>query len=155
MIGNVRDREGLTYGIGAAVTADSIADGAWSISATFAPALLDKGIATTRRVLESWWQDGVTDSELEARKQGIVGGYFVGLSTTGGLAATILASIQRGYGLDWLDGYPAAVRGVSREAVDRAIHGHLDPASMVLVEAGSIGAPAAAPPAPAPAGSNP
>jgi len=33
LMGTVRDREGLTYGIGAGVSADSIADGAWSISA--------------------------------------------------------------------------------------------------------------------------
>jgi zinc protease len=142
LMGTVRDREGLTYGIGAAVSADSIADGAWSISATFAPTLLDHGIASTRRVLEAWWKDGVTDDELAARKQGLIGGYFVGLSTTGGLANTILTTIQRGYGLSWLDGYPEAVRAVSREDVNRAIRTHLDPATMVLVEAGSIGAPA-------------
>jgi zinc protease len=151
LMGTVRDREGLTYGIGAAVTADSVADGAWSISASFAPALLDRGIASTRQVLEQWWEDGVTDDELTARKQGLVGGYFVGLSTTGGLASTILTSIQRGYDLSWLDGYPNAVRAVSREQVDHAIRAHLDPATMVRVEAGSVGAPAAVPPAPAPA----
>ena len=144
LMGTVRDREGLTYGIGAAVTADSVADGAWSISASFAPALLDHGVASTRRVLEQWWKDGITDDELAARKQGIVGGYFVGLSTTGGLASTILTSIQRGYDLTWLDGYPEAVRAVSREQVDHAIGAHLDPAAMVLVEAGSVGAPTAA-----------
>ena len=141
LMGEVRDREGLTYGIGAAVSADSIADGAWSISATFAPTLLEHGIASTRRVLEAWWKDGVTDDELTARKQGLIGGYFVGLSTTGGLANTILTTIQRGYDLSWLDGYPQAVRAMSREDVNRAIRTHLDPASMVLVEAGSIGAP--------------
>jgi zinc protease len=142
LMGTIRDREGLTYGIGAAVSADSLADGAWSISATFAPALLDRGIASTRRVLEAWWKDGVTDDELAARKQGLVGGYFVGLSTTGGLAATILATIQRGYDLNWLDEYPVAVRALTREDVNRAIRTHLDPSSMVLVEAGSVGAPA-------------
>ena len=42
LMGTVRDREGLTYGIGAGVAADSIADGDWSISATFAPALLEQ-----------------------------------------------------------------------------------------------------------------
>jgi zinc protease len=141
LMGTVRDREGLTYGIAAAVSADSLADGAWSISATFAPALLDRGIASTRRVLEAWWKDGVTDEELAARKQGMIGGYFVGLSTTGGLAATILATIQRGYDLNWLDDYPAAVRAMTREDVNRAIRTHLDPSSMVLVEAGSVGAP--------------
>jgi zinc protease len=142
LMGTVRDREGLTYGIGAAVSADSLADGAWSISATFAPALLDHGIASTRRVLEAWWKDGITDDELVARKQGLIGGYFVGLSTTGGLANTILTTIQRGYDLSWLDGYPEAVRAMSREEVNHAIRTHLDPANMVLVEAGSIGAPA-------------
>jgi zinc protease len=142
LMGTVRDREGLTYGIGAAVSADSIADGAWSISATFAPTLLDHGVASTRRVLETWWKDGITDDELAARKQGLIGGYFVSLSTTAGLASTILTTIQRGYGLSWLDGYPEAVRAVSREEVNRAIRTHLDPSTMVLVEAGSIGAPA-------------
>jgi zinc protease len=140
LMGTVRDREGLTYGIGAGVSADSIADGAWSISASFAPALLDHGIASTRRVLEAWWKEGVTDAELAARKQGLVGGYFVGLSTTGGLASTILTTIQRGYDLSWLDRYPEAVRAVSREEVNRAIRTHLDPSTMVLVEAGSVGA---------------
>jgi zinc protease len=142
LMGTVRDREGLTYGIGAAVSADSIADGAWSISATFAPTLLDHGVASTRRVLEAWWKDGVTDDELTARKQGLIGGYFVGLSTTGGLATTILTTIQRGYDLSWLDGYPVAVRAMSREDVNRAIRTHLDPSTMVLVEAGSVAAPA-------------
>jgi zinc protease len=151
LMGTVRDREGLTYGIGAAVTADSVADGAWSISASFAPALLGHGVASTRRVLEEWWKDGVTDDELAARKQGLVGGYFVGLSTTAGLASTILTSIQRGYDLSWLDGYPQAVRALSREQVDHAIRAHLDPAAMVLVEAGSVGVPTAAPTAPVPA----
>jgi zinc protease len=138
----VRDHEGLTYGIGAGVSADTIADGAWSISATFAPALLDRGLASTRRVLEAWWQDGITEAELDSRKQGLIGGYFVGLSTTGGLASTILTTIQRGYDLRWLDGYPEAVRGLSREEVNRAIRTHLNPSTMVLVEAGSLGAPA-------------
>jgi zinc protease len=151
LMGTVRDREGLTYGIGAAVTADSVADGAWSISASFAPALLDRGVASTRRELEQWWRDGVTDDELAARKQGLVGGYFVGLSTTAGLAGTILTSIQRGYDLSWLDGYPEAVRAISREQVDQAMRAHLDPAAMVQVEAGSVAAPAAATPGPTPA----
>lgn len=147
LMGTVRDREGLTYGIGAAVTDDSIADGAWSIYATFAPALLDHGLASTRQVLETWWKEGVTNDELTRRKQGMVGGYLVGLATTDGLASTILASVQRGYDLSWLDRYPEAVRAVSREDVDRAIRAHLDPSTMVLVEAGSMEAPAAAPPA--------
>jgi zinc protease len=149
LMGTVRDKEGLTYNIGAAVTEDSIADGAWDISASFAPSLLDKGIAATRRELDNWWQAGITDAELSTRKQGIVGGYLVSLSTTGGLATAILTAVQRGYDVSWLDGYPEAIKALTRDQVNNAIRSHLDPKSMVLVEAGSVPAAAttAAPPA--------
>jgi zinc protease len=155
LMGTVRDKEGLTYNIGAGVADDSVADGEWSISASFAPALLDKGVAATRRELDKWWSDGITDAELADRKQGLVGGYFVGLSTSAGLAATILTSVQRGYDMTWLDQYPEAVRSLTRGQVNAAIKAHLQPSAMVLVEAGSVGSAATpsrpgAPPAGAP-----
>ncbi len=97
LMGVVRDKEGLTYNISAGVSEDSIVDGAWDIAASFAPALLEKGLASTRRELLRWWKDGVTEEELATRKQGVVGSYLVGLSNTGGLAQAILTNIQRGY----------------------------------------------------------
>ncbi len=142
LMGTVRDKEGLTYNIGAGVSDDSIADGDWVISASFAPALLDKGVASTRRELDKWWSGGITESELSDRKQGLVGGYFVGLSTTAGVASTILTSIQRGYDVGWLDQYPQAIKSLTLEQVNSAIRTHLKPESMVLVEAGSVGAAA-------------
>ena len=144
LMGTVRDKEGLTYNIGAGLSEDSIADGDWAISASFAPALLDKGIASTRRELKSWWADGITDTELTDRKQGLVGGYFVGMSTTGGVASTILTSLQRGYDVSWLDGYPEAVKALTRAQVNAAIKSHLNPDTMVLVKAGSVGSAAPA-----------
>jgi zinc protease len=142
LMGTVRDKEGLTYNIGASVDDDSIVDGAWQISASFAPALLSKGVESTRRELVKWWTDGVTDQELAARKQGAIGGYFVGMSTTSGLAETILINTQRGFDPAWLDGYPKAVKALTREQVNAAIKTHLNPSTMVLVEAGSVPASA-------------
>ncbi len=108
----------------------------------------------TRRELEKWWKDGVTDQELAARKQGLIGTYYVGLSTTGGLAETILINTQRGYELGWLDGYPDALRALTRDQVNAAIKAHIKPGEMALIEAGSIPpAPAAPVAAPAPAAS--
>jgi zinc protease len=152
LMSTVRDKEGLTYSIGASMGDDSIVDGAWDISASFAPSLLPKGVAATKRELDKWWNDGITDGELAARKEGVVGGYFVGLSTTSGLAETILVNTQRGYDLSWLDGYPEAIKALSTAQVNAAIKAHLNPAAMVLVEAGSVGvrAPAAAPASSAP-----
>jgi zinc protease len=140
LMGAVRDKEGLTYGISASVRDDSIVDGAWNINASFAPGLLSKGVASTRRELDKWWKDGVTEQELATRKQGITGGYFVGLSTTSGLAGTILLNAQRGYDLSWLDGYPTAVKALTTTQVNTAIKARLNPSTMVLVEAGSVAA---------------
>jgi zinc protease len=141
LMGAVRDKEGLTYGIGAGVSDDSLTGGDWQLFASFAPSLLGRGIESSRRELQTWWQDGVSDAELAARKQELTGSYFVGLSTTAGVAAAVLATIERGYGLDWLDGYPAAIKALTRAEVNAAIRNHLNPASMVLVEAGTLPPP--------------
>ena len=148
LMGTVRDREGLTYGIGAAVGEDSVTDGDWAVSASFAPALLDRGVESTRRVIAAWWTDGVSDAELDAHKQGIIGSYRVSLSTAGGVAGMILASVQRGLDVSWLDGYPQAIREVTRDQGNHAIRTHLDPQAMTLVEAGSVAAAGPAPSAP-------
>jgi zinc protease len=138
LMGTVRDKEGLTYNIGASVGDDSIVDGMFEISASFAPALLVKGVDSTRLELAKWWKDGVTDQELATRKQGVIGSYFVGLSTTLGLAETILVNTQRGFDPSWLDAYPKALKALTREQVNAAIKTHLNPSTMVLVEAGSV-----------------
>jgi zinc protease len=142
LMGIVRDKEGLTYNIGAGMADDNFVDGSWDISASFAPALLEKGIASTRRELDRWWMDGVTDQELTARKQGLVGNYLVGLSTTAGLANAVLTDVQRGYDVSRVDEYPGAIKALTRDQINSAIKNHLNPKWMVLVKAGSI-APAA------------
>lgn len=141
LMANVRDKEGLTYGIGAGLGHDTFVDGDWAIGATFAPQLLDKGIASARRQLQSWWADGVTGEELAARKRNLVGSYQVGLSTTSGIAATILGTVQSGRALDWLDEYPRAVEALTLEQVNGAIRKYLDPEKMVLVMAGTLPGP--------------
>jgi zinc protease len=135
---NVRDKQGLTYDIGAGLADDNLADGMWLMDASFAPALLERGVAAGRSTLQSWWQDGVTDKELAACKQGLIGSYYVGLSTNAGVGRAILNALQRGYDLTWLDEYPRALQALTREQVNAAISRHLNPATMVLVEAGTF-----------------
>jgi zinc protease len=146
LMATVRDKEGLTYGIGAVVNNDTFTDGDWHISATFAPALLAKGLASTKRELTAWYGQGVTATELERRKTNLAGAFKVGLATTDGLAAALLAAVNRGLDVTWLDEYPEKVEAISLEQVNGAIKKYLDPDKMVLVEAGTVpGAEAKAP----------
>jgi zinc protease len=135
---NVRDKEGLTYGIGATLDNDTYADGEWKINATFAPALLDKGVASTRRQLTEWYQNGVTAAELDQRKTQLVGSYYVSLATTSGIAKALLEAVQRGYDLTWLDEYPKALQTLTLDQVNGVIKRYLDPNKMILIEAGTV-----------------
>jgi zinc protease len=138
LMGSVRDKEGLTYGIGAGMGEDSLTDGYWKISATFAPALLEKGTASTRRELLKWSREGVTAAELAARKTNLIGAYQVGLSTTQGLAAALQQAVLRGYPVSWLDDYPGAIDALTLDEVNSAIQKHIDPQKLVLVKAGTV-----------------
>ena len=138
LMANVRDKEGLTYGISAFLTDDTFADGAWSVQADFAPPMLAQGIASTRRQIENWHADGVTDAELARAKTELAGTYQVGLATTGGLAGAILIMLNRGMPLSFVDEYPKRIAAMTRDEVNGAIKRHIDPAKLVLVQAGTI-----------------
>jgi zinc protease len=138
LMSTVRDKEGLTYHIGASVADDTFDDGDWRIDASFAPSLLDKGIASTQRELRRWWQDGVTAAELAARKTNLVGSFEVSLATTGGMAHTLLATVQRGLPLAWVDEYPGNVEAVTLDQVNGAIRRYVDPQKLLTIKAGSV-----------------
>ncbi len=138
LMANVRDREGLTYGIYSAVMNDTHVDGDWRIVGSFSPDLLDRGLASTRRQLELWHQNGVTPEEVEREKSNYIGTFKVSLATTGGMATALLASVQRGYGVSWPDELPDRVAAITAEQVNAAVRRHLRPDQFVLVKAGSV-----------------
>jgi zinc protease len=138
LMSNVRDKEGLTYGIGSNLSGDTFTDGAWSITATFAPTLLDKGIASTKRQLTSWYQDGVTPAEVERTKTNLIGRFEVGTATTEGLADTILTTVQRGLDLQWLDRYAPTLNALTTDQVNAAVKKYIRPDELYVVKAGTI-----------------
>jgi zinc protease len=141
LITSLRVKDGLTYGIYAWLDADSFNEGDWKIEASFAPTLLEKGIASTRRQLDLWYKQGVTAAEVEFRKTNLIGAFQVNLSTSDGLAGTFLNTLNRGYPLDWVDEYPSQVRALTVQQVNAAIKTHLQPQNMILVKAGSLSEP--------------
>ncbi len=138
LMGTVRDQEGLTYGIYAAVTNDTYGDGDWFIGASFAPDMLEKGLTSTRRELTKWVKDGVTADELARRKGDLTGSFKVTLTTTEGMADALLRAVQRGLPLSWLDDYPKVINALTAEQVNAAIRKYVRPDSMVLIKAGTL-----------------
>lgn len=138
LMANVRDKEGLTYDVSAYLSGDMFRAGDWRISASFAPAMLEKGIASTRRQLERWHEAGVTSDEIASRKTNLIGSFKVNLATTGGMADALLAAVNRGYDANWLDDFPVKINAIKDEQVNGAIKKYLNPKQMVLIKAGTL-----------------
>jgi len=138
LMANVRDKEGLTYDVGARLANDMVNAGDWKISASFAPELLDRGIASTRRQLALWYETGATPDEIEARKSNLIGSFKVDLATTDGMAGALLAAVNRGYDVDWLDNFPLKISALTNVQVNSAIKRYLKPEGMVLIKAGTL-----------------
>ncbi len=138
LMANVRDKEGLTYDVGARMGSDMFNAGDWKISASFAPAMLEQGITSIRRQLALWYETGVTAAELEARKSSVIGSFKVDLATTDGMANALLAAVNRGYGIEWLDDFALQVNALTLPQVNSAIRKHLKPDDMFLVKAGTL-----------------
>ncbi|MFZ9683345.1 MAG: M16 family metallopeptidase, partial [Cephaloticoccus sp.] len=138
LMGNVRDKEGLTYGIYGYMANDNLRDGDWRIWANFAPNLLEQGIASTKRQLQLWHDEGISADEFKKKQSEFIGSYKVSLSTSDGMATNILNTVQRGYGLERLDEYPAAVEALTLDQVNRVIKANLDTAKMTLIKAGTV-----------------
>ncbi|MDP3069485.1 MAG: pitrilysin family protein [Opitutaceae bacterium] len=134
----IRNQEGLTYGIGAQLGSDAHADGSWAIQATFAPDLLDQGLASTLRELRRFHAQGVTAEELANFKVTLTGTHQVTLATTGGVASALLNALRRGYGPEWIDDYPRQLQALTLAEVNAAIRQRLDPDKMVTVLAGTL-----------------
>ena len=138
LMANVRDKEGLTYDVDARLANDMVNRGDWKISATFAPLLLEKGLASTRRQLALWYEAGVTPAEVEDRKSNLIGSFKVDLATTGGMASALLAAVNRGYGVNWLDEFPLKINALTHDQVNGVIKKYLKPDNMFLVKAGTL-----------------
>jgi zinc protease len=138
LMANVRDKEGLTYDVGARLGNDMFHAGDWRITASFAPAMLEQGIASTRRQLALWYERGVTAAEVEARKSSLIGSFKVDLATSDGMASALMAAVNRGYDLNWLDDFPLRVNALTLEQVNAAIRKYLWPDQMILVKAGTL-----------------
>jgi zinc protease len=138
LMANVRDREGLTYGIYSAVLNDTHTDGDWRIVANFSPELLEKGIASTQRQLTEWSTKGVSPEEFAREQSNYIGTYKVTLATTTGMANALLASVQRGYGVSWPDELPKRVAAMTVNEVNSAIKKHVRPESLVLIKSGTV-----------------
>jgi zinc protease len=134
----VRDAEGLTYGIASRFRAPSLAAGPWYIAVSVNPGNVERAIDSALGVLREYVREGIRPDELEDEKSSAIGSFKVSLSTNAGLAAALWNAEFYGLGLDYVERYPELVRAVTVEEVNAAIRKYFRPDHLTVVVAGDI-----------------
>lgn len=135
----VRDEQGLTYGIGAAVGGVAVEhDAAFGVSVTLSAENLERGIAAVRAEVERFAHEGVSAEALRQTQTTLAGQHVVALATTGGLAARLLVNAERGFDTGYLDRYPDLVRALTLGEVTDALRRTVRPDDLHTVVAGTL-----------------
>ena len=134
----VRDQQGLTYGIGSGISGCSYGiNGYWYTWGTFAPDIIDKGIKSTEHQIENWFENGITDKELEAKKTTINGLFNVSLDTTSGLVDKVLTNAEKRRDISYLDEYQELIKGLEKNKINDSIQSNIDTNLLSVTIAGS------------------
>jgi zinc protease len=132
---DVRDKNGLTYGIetglspmehggiliGSAATDNSKTGKAWSIA-----------LDTMRR----FYDDGVTEKEITAAKDYLTGSLPLTMTSTDKIAAALVTIQLDHLGRDYIDRYNDLVRNVTEDEVEQATKRWFNPDRLTLVMVG-------------------
>ncbi|MBD2097845.1 insulinase family protein [Trichocoleus sp. FACHB-591] len=136
----IRDRQGLTYGIYSYFQAGTSA-GPFLISMQTAPEDSQQAIDSTLALLKQMREQGVSASEVAIAKQSLASGYPVELADPEILSEQILLNEVYGLKREELQQFSDKIQAVSIEQVNQAIQELLQPDRLVVLTAG---APAAA-----------
>ena len=131
----IRDRQGLTYGIYSAFQA-GIHPGPFLISMQTAPGDTEKAIAGTLTLLKQIREQGVTPAELSAAKRSITSNYPVELANPSNVAATILSNALYGLSREEIRQFPQQIEAITMTQVQQVVQELIRPDNLVVVTAG-------------------
>lgn len=134
----IRDRQGLTYGIYSSFQAGRHA-GPFLISMQTAPEDAQRAIASTRTLLSQIHKQGVTLAQVQAAQRSLTSNYTVSLANPDELATRILMNEVYGLDEEELRQFPQKIQAVTLAQVNQAASELLQPDNLVVVTAGPGG----------------
>ncbi|MEH1871493.1 M16 family metallopeptidase [Nostoc sp.] len=131
----VRDRQGLTYGIYSGFAA-GINPGPFLIQMQTAPLDTQKAIASTLALLKQFREQGVTEAELNAAKRSITNSYPVDLANPSDVSSIILNNAVLGLSRSEIRDFPQKIEAVTMPQIQQAIENLIKPENLIIVTAG-------------------
>jgi zinc protease len=134
----VRERNGLTYGITCGFENVAAGFAPWKITLSVNPDNIEKALGLVRKVVDEYRANGITDKELADEKGRAYGSFVVSLRSTVGLAAALVQCEVNGLSPAAIDELKAKYDSVTKADVDAAIRKYFDLDHAVTVVAGSL-----------------
>jgi zinc protease len=135
----IRQREGLSYGVGSELSVGSEdRAGAWSVYAIAAPQNIAKVETAFKEELTRAIKDGFTDAEVANAKSGILSTRAQTRAQDGALAAAWVGNLHLGRTFQWSKEFEAKLRALTTAQVNAALRKYIDPAKITVVKAGDF-----------------
>lgn len=142
----VRQKEGLSYGIGSALIANPLdKNGQFLVRAIYAPQNVKKVETAIREELERAIKDGFTAEELTAAKSGFLQSQQVSRAQDGSLARRLAQYRYVNRTLAWDAELDKKISALTPEQIGAAMRRRLDPAKLTIVKAGDFAKAASKP----------
>ncbi|HET6263747.1 MAG TPA: pitrilysin family protein, partial [Usitatibacter sp.] len=137
--GRIREKEGVSYGVGSGMQASSFEPHAvWTAYAIYAPQNVKRLEDAFREELARAHRDGFTPQQLQDGKNGLLQARRLSLAQDRDLATSLTGQLETGRTMEYVAGIDRAIEAVTLEQVNAAFRKYVDPQKLVLVYAGDF-----------------
>lgn len=152
----IRQKDGLSYGVGSNLDADSSRvgrddDGSLTIQAIAAPQNLGKAETAMREEYARWIRDGIGADELRDAVAGLLTQRAQGRESDGAIAGILSGNLFLGRDMKYQADIDARLQALTADEVNAAIRKHFKPETLSVYMAGDFDAAAKPATAPTPA----
>jgi zinc protease len=137
----IRQREGLSYGVGSSFSASPFSPGtSLRMQAICNPANIGRVETAAREELERLVREGVTEAELQAARSGYLEAGKRGRSTEAALVGMLGSLAYAGRTAAYQAEFEKKIEAVTPSQLTTALRRHVDPSKLVVVIAGDFNA---------------
>ena len=135
----VREREGLSYGVGSSLSASSFEEkGDFGLYAIYAPQNRERVETALREELGRALSEGFTVEEVEAGKKDLLNGRKLARAQDSALAGRLLSYLVLDRTLAWDTQFEKRIQSLTPNEILDALRRHLGPDSLSFVKAGDF-----------------
>jgi zinc protease len=135
----IRQREGLSYGVGSGVSWNPIDDNStWSLGASFAPQNLDRLEGALKEELARSLAEGFSAGEVEQARTGLLNARRLSRAQDAGVAGQLAANLYLERRFAVSQQVDEAIAALTPEQVNAAWRRHIDPQRIVYAWGGDF-----------------